>query len=79
MKIATLNINSVNARMPNLAKWLNDNSPDVMLLQEIKTEFNNFPFFEPYQFFSKFTSFFSSRIIPNTSLSSLLCLLAISV
>ena len=46
MKIATLNINSVNARLPQLCAWLKQNQPDVMLLQEIKTEFNNFPFFE---------------------------------
>lgn len=46
MKIATLNINSVNARLLNLLDWLQSNQPDVMLLQEIKTEFNNFPFFE---------------------------------
>lgn len=46
MKIATLNINSVNARLPNLLEWLKVNQPDVMLLQEIKCEFNNFPLFE---------------------------------
>lgn len=46
MKIATLNINSVNARLNNLCNWLKENKPDIMLLQEIKTEFNGFPFFE---------------------------------
>ncbi len=46
MKIATLNINSVNARIANLNRWLEQNKPDVMLLQEIKCEFNNFPFFD---------------------------------
>lgn len=46
MKIATLNINSVNARTDKLSAWLTANQPDVMMLQEIKTEFNNFPFFE---------------------------------
>lgn len=46
MKIATLNINSVNARINNLCAWLKQNNPDVLLLQEIKTEFNNFPFFD---------------------------------
>lgn len=46
MKIATLNINSINARLPLLLDWLTKNQPDVMLLQEIKCEFNNFPFFE---------------------------------
>ena len=46
MKIATLNINSVNARIANLTTWLMQNAPDIMFLQEIKTEFNNFPFFD---------------------------------
>lgn len=46
MKIATLNINSVNARLPLLLKWLRQNAPDVLLLQEIKTQYNDFPFFE---------------------------------
>lgn len=46
MKIATLNINSINARLPQLCAWLKENQPDVLLLQEIKSEFNNFPFFD---------------------------------
>lgn len=46
MKIATFNVNSVNARLENLLPWLAKTQPDVVLLQEIKTEFNSFPFFE---------------------------------
>lgn len=46
MKVATLNINSINARINNLCAWLAQNNPDILLLQEIKTEFNNFPFFD---------------------------------
>ncbi|MBO4295108.1 MAG: exodeoxyribonuclease III [Alphaproteobacteria bacterium] len=46
MKIATLNINSINARLPLLMQWLKKNDPDVLLLQEIKTQYNDFPFFE---------------------------------
>ena len=46
MKIATLNINSINARLPVLCTWLEQNKPDILLLQEIKTEFNNFPFWD---------------------------------
>lgn len=46
MIIATYNVNSVNARMENLCTWLRMTNPDVVLLQEIKTEFNNFPFFD---------------------------------
>ena len=48
MKIATYNVNSVNARMENLTDWLQKSNPDVVLLQEIKTEFNSFPFFAFY-------------------------------
>lgn len=46
MKIATFNVNSINARIENLCKWLKSDAPDIVLLQEIKSEFNNFPFFE---------------------------------
>lgn len=46
MKIAAYNVNSVNARLENLTAWLDSAAPDIVLLQEIKTEFNSFPFFE---------------------------------
>jgi len=46
MRIATLNINSVNARLPLLLSWLKANEPDILLLQEIKAQYNAFPFFE---------------------------------
>lgn len=46
MDIATYNVNSINARLENLTEWLRRERPDVVLLQEIKSEFNNFPFFE---------------------------------
>jgi exodeoxyribonuclease-3 len=46
MKIATWNVNSVRARMPNITKWLEAAAPDVLLLQEIKSETDTFPRFE---------------------------------
>lgn len=46
MLISTYNVNSVNARLPNLLSWLEKARPDVVLLQELKCEFNAFPFFE---------------------------------
>ena len=46
MKIATFNVNSINARIENLCSWLKTEKPDIVLLQEIKSEYNNFPFFE---------------------------------
>ena len=46
MKIATYNVNSINARIENLSAYLQKENPDIVLLQEIKCEFNAFPFFE---------------------------------
>ena len=44
MKITTWNVNSIRARIDNLKKYLKSSSPDIALLQEIKTENKNFPF-----------------------------------
>ena len=46
MKAATFNVNSINARMESLSSFLAEEKPDIVLLQEIKTEFEKFPFFE---------------------------------
>ena len=46
MKIATYNINSVKARAQNLFSWLKTYNPDIVLLQEIKCETENFLYFE---------------------------------
>ena len=46
MIISTYNINSVNARLSIFLDWLDKNSPDIVLLQELKSDFNSFPFFE---------------------------------
>ncbi|MSO98137.1 MAG: exodeoxyribonuclease III [Rhodospirillaceae bacterium] len=43
MRIATFNVNSVRARLPNVLAWLKEFSPDVVLLQEIKTVDDSFP------------------------------------
>jgi len=43
MKIATWNINGVKARIDNLVRWLAEAKPDVVCLQEIKTEDHGFP------------------------------------
>jgi len=44
MKISTWNVNSVRARIENIKKYIKDSSPDIILLQEIKTEEKNYPF-----------------------------------
>jgi exodeoxyribonuclease-3 len=46
MKIATWNVNSIKARLPNVLEWLDDAKPDVALLQEIKTVDDGFPAME---------------------------------
>jgi exodeoxyribonuclease-3 len=46
MKIATWNVNSVKARLPHVVRWLDEAKPDVLLLQEIKTEEAGFPHLE---------------------------------
>jgi len=46
MKIATWNVNSIKIRLPIVIDWLRGARPDILLLQEIKTIEDNFPFFE---------------------------------
>ncbi len=46
MKLATWNVNSVRTRMPSITKWLQSAAPDVVCLQEIKCQDEQFPFFE---------------------------------
>ena len=43
MKIATFNVNSVKARLPNVVAWLEAAQPDVVCLQEIKCQTADFP------------------------------------
>ena len=43
MKISSWNVNSIRARIENIKKYLKSNSPDIIFLQEIKTEEKNFP------------------------------------
>ncbi len=43
MKIATFNINGINARLPVLLAWLAAEQPDVVCLQELKAPDSAFP------------------------------------
>ena len=43
MKIVSWNVNSVRARIENILNYIKDSQPDILLLQEIKTEEVNFP------------------------------------
>ena len=44
MKIISWNVNSVRARINNIIDYINMSKPDVLLLQEIKTQDENFPY-----------------------------------
>ena len=44
MKISSWNVNSVRARITNITTYLKYSSPDILMIQEIKTEEKNFPF-----------------------------------
>ena len=43
MKIATYNVNGINARLPALLQWLGETTPAVACLQELKTPDEKFP------------------------------------
>ncbi len=42
-KIATFNVNGINARLPVVLRWLRESAPDVACLQELKTPNEKFP------------------------------------
>jgi exodeoxyribonuclease-3 len=43
MKIATYNVNGINARLANLLEWLAEDAPDIVCLQELKAPEDKFP------------------------------------
>jgi exodeoxyribonuclease-3 len=43
MKIATYNVNGINGRLPVLLRWLEESSPDIVCLQELKAPQEKFP------------------------------------
>jgi exodeoxyribonuclease III len=46
LKIATFNINGLRSRLANLLEWLEQESPDIACLQELKTPDAGFPLLE---------------------------------
>ena len=44
MKITSWNVNSVRARILNIKDYLKQSNPDILMIQEIKTEEKSFPF-----------------------------------
>ena len=60
MKIATWNVNSVNARLPHLLKWLASAEPDVVCLQETKCVDESFPYQELHDL-GYYSAFYGQR------------------
>ncbi len=48
MKIASFNANGIRARMPIILQWLEQESPDVLCVQETKVQDHDFPY-QPLQ------------------------------
>ena len=46
MKISSWNVNSVRARIINILEYIKGSGPDILLIQEIKTEEKSFPFID---------------------------------
>jgi len=46
MKISSWNVNSVRARIVNILNYIRSSNPDILFIQEIKTEEKNFPFID---------------------------------
>jgi exodeoxyribonuclease-3 len=46
MHIATWNVNSVKSRITHLVQYIRDYAPDVLLLQELKCQTEDFPYME---------------------------------
>jgi exodeoxyribonuclease-3 len=46
VKLATWNVNSIRARLDHVLAWIDANEPDVLALQELKTEAEKFPWAE---------------------------------
>ena len=46
MILSSWNVNSVRARINNILGYLDSSQPDILMMQEIKTEEKNFPFNE---------------------------------
>src|SRR6266513_6061232 len=43
LTVATYNVNGVNGRLPRLLEWLRERGPDLVCLQELKTDDTKFP------------------------------------
>lgn len=57
MKVATWNVNSLRVRLPHVLKWLEQEQPDLLALQETKLKDDDFPAdtFRDYGYFATFS------------------------
>ena len=44
MRLTSWNVNSVRARITNILEYIKESSPDILFLQEIKTQNETFPY-----------------------------------
>ncbi len=76
MKIVSWNVNSVRARILNILNYIKQFKPDILLLQEIKTQNENFPYedfkkegYESYVFGQK--SYNGVAIVSNSKIDKI--------
>ena len=43
LTVASFNVNGINGRLPRLLEWIAETSPDIVCLQELKTDDSKFP------------------------------------
>ena len=70
MKITSWNVNSVRARILNIKDYIKQSDPDILMMQEIKTEEKSFPYTDFDSLGYKYL-FLISKIALQTKLSSL--------
>ena len=76
MKIISWNVNSVRARIENILHYIKNSHPDILFLQEIKTQNENFPYqafkeigYQSYSFGQK--SYNGVAFISNSKIESI--------
>ena len=66
MKIISWNVNSVRARIANIVDYIKQSSPDILLLQEIKTQDISFPY-------EDFKNIYTNIVMKLIELNTTLC------
>ena len=74
MKIASWNVNSVRARITNILEYIKDTLPDILFLQEIKTQDKSFPY-EDFKNVGYESHVFGQKSYNGVAIISKVCLL----